>query len=288
MIYYRKDLFKQAGIDPASIKTWDQLRDAAKKLTVVKDGRTETWGLGVPLAPIKTESTPMLIGMLDGPQPVFNGCKANYATDAGVKALTYTASLIDDAKVTPKEALVNNVDDVTDQFVAGRYAMAISSNLRFSVIAKNAKFGGDNVGILRMAIVERREARPHAGVGLVGRRMGQVSALGRGSEVRRLHGEPGGREALVHGGRPGAVAQVAARRRVLPEARERLGEDHDRRMERIELDGARGVQHAHAAVRPQRGARPRDAGQDRAEGGAGRGGEEVRRGAVDRGSGARP
>ena len=148
VIYYRKDLFKQAGIDPATIKTWDALRDAAKKLTVVKDGRTETWGLGIPLAPIKTESTPMLIGMLDEKQPLFNACKANYATDLGVKALTYTQSLIDDAKVTPKEALVNSVDDVTDQFVAGRYAIAISSNLRFSVIAKNAKFGGDNVGIM--------------------------------------------------------------------------------------------------------------------------------------------
>lgn len=148
VIYYRKDLFKQAGIDPASLKTWDALRDAARKLTVVKDGRTEVWGLGIPLAPIKTESTPMLIGMLDQSAPLFNGCKANYATEAGVKALTFTEGLIADAKVTPREALVNNVDDVTDQFVAGRYAMAISSNLRFSVIAKNAKFGGDNVGIL--------------------------------------------------------------------------------------------------------------------------------------------
>jgi multiple sugar transport system substrate-binding protein len=148
VIYYRKDLFKQAGIDPASLKTWDALRDAARKLTVAKDGRTETWGLGIPLAPVKTESTPMLIGMLDQPTPLFNGCKASYANDTGVKALNYTASLINEAKATPTEALVNNVDDVTDQFIAGRYAMAISSNLRFSVIAKNAKFGGDNVGIL--------------------------------------------------------------------------------------------------------------------------------------------
>jgi multiple sugar transport system substrate-binding protein len=148
VIYYRKDLFRQAGIDPASLKTWDALRDAAKKLTVVKDGRTDVWGFGIPLAPIKTESTPMLIGMLDQPGTVYNGCKASYANDVGIRALTYTQSLITEHKVTPTDALVNNVDDITDQFVAGRHAMAISSNLRFSVIARNAKFGAENVGIL--------------------------------------------------------------------------------------------------------------------------------------------
>ena len=148
VIYYRKDLLRQAGLDPATLTSWDALRDAAKKLTVVKDGRTEIWGLGIPLAPIKTEATPVLIGMLDQPSPVFMGCKPNYATETGARALTYTAALLTDAKVTPTEALVNNVDDITDQFTAGRLAMTISSSLRFSVIAKNAKFGADNLGIL--------------------------------------------------------------------------------------------------------------------------------------------
>lgn len=148
VIYYRKDLFQAAGIDPASLKTWDQLREAAKKLTVVKDGRTETWGLGMPLAPIKTESTPTLIGLLDQPGDIFASCKANYANETGVRALTYTASLLTEAKATPMEALVNNVDDITDQFIAGRHAMAITSNLRYSVIARQAKFGAENIGIL--------------------------------------------------------------------------------------------------------------------------------------------
>ena len=148
VIYYRKDLLRNAGIDAASLKTWDALREAAHKLTVVKDGRTEIWGLGMPLAPIKTESTPVLIGMLDQPAPVFDGCRANFANDTGAKALTYTAALLTDAKVTPMEALVSNVDDVTDQFIAGRDAMAITSSLRYSVIAKNAKFGADNLGII--------------------------------------------------------------------------------------------------------------------------------------------
>lgn len=34
---YHKDLFEEAGIDPASIKSWDDLKAAAKKLTVYND-----------------------------------------------------------------------------------------------------------------------------------------------------------------------------------------------------------------------------------------------------------
>ena len=151
VIYSRTDLLAAEGIDPASLTTWDSLRAAAKKLTkdTDGDGRVDVWGFGMPLAPIKTESTPVLIGMLSASEgPVFDGCKANYATDAGVKALEMTAGMITDDRITPQEALVQNVDDITDQFGSGRYAIAITSNLRYSVIAKNATFPADQMAIM--------------------------------------------------------------------------------------------------------------------------------------------
>lgn len=150
VIYYRKDMLADAGIDPASIKTWDDLTAAAKTLTVDKDGdgRIDVWGFGMPLAPLKTESTPALIGLLAGDAPVFDGCTPHYNTELGQKALSYTASLVTDAKVTPQEALVLNVDDITDQIIAGRYAIAISSSLRFSTIAAKSDFRAEQIGIL--------------------------------------------------------------------------------------------------------------------------------------------
>jgi multiple sugar transport system substrate-binding protein len=150
VVYYRKDLLKAAGIAPESLTTWDSLVEAARKLTVDTngDGRIDVWGFGLPLAPIKTESTPALIGILDQEGGPFDGCKARYATPAGAKALQYTADLITKHKVTPQEALALNVDDITEQFTAGRYAIAVTSNLRFSVIAKAAKFGAENIGIM--------------------------------------------------------------------------------------------------------------------------------------------
>ncbi len=149
VIYYRKDLLEEAGIDPASLTSWDAIREAAKTLTsdADGDGRTDVWGFGLPLAPLKTESTPVLIGMLSGEEEVFDGCEANFANDAGVKAIEYTVGLIEDG-VTPRDALVYNVDDITEQFSAGRYAIAITSILRYSVIARNATFDAENIGVL--------------------------------------------------------------------------------------------------------------------------------------------
>lgn len=150
VIYYRKDFLAEAGIDPASLTSWDALLDAAKKLTkdTDGDGRIDVWGFGLPLAPLKTESTPALIGMLDQDEAVFSECKANFATETGAKALSYTASLITEHKVTPQDALIYNVDDITEQYAAGRYAIAITSILRYSVIARNASFDKANIGIL--------------------------------------------------------------------------------------------------------------------------------------------
>ena len=86
--------------------------------------------------------------MLEGDTPVFDNCIASYDTDLGRNGLEYTANLITEDKVTPQEALVLNVDDITDQIIAGRYAIAISSSLRFSTIASKSDFGAENIGIL--------------------------------------------------------------------------------------------------------------------------------------------
>ena len=150
VIYYRKDMLAEAGIDPTTLTTWDALRAAAEKLTVDKDkdGRMDVWGFGMPLAPLKTESTPVLIGMLADGSKVFEGCTAHYNTEPGKRAIEFTAGLVTDARVTPQDALVLNVDDITDQMIAGRYAIAISSSLRYSTIAAKSDFGAEKLGIL--------------------------------------------------------------------------------------------------------------------------------------------
>jgi multiple sugar transport system substrate-binding protein len=149
-LFYRKDLFKEAGVDPASIKTWDDLVEAAKKLTrdADKDGRVDVWGFGTPLSTERTGGTTAFTTMLVAAGKVWDNCKPNYANDAGVRAVQLHVDMINKYKVMPKEAIANNVDDVVDQFVAGRYAIATMPFARYAQVGKQAKWGADNLGVL--------------------------------------------------------------------------------------------------------------------------------------------
>ncbi len=149
VIYYRRDLLAAAGIDPASLTTWDRVAEAAQRLTRQADGRTQVWGFGMPLAPTRTESTPVLMSLADAAgNQLFDNCRPRFATEVGARAMRYTADLVTRLRVTPQEALTYHVDDITDQFIAGRYAMAITSNLRYSGIVQQVRYGAENVAIM--------------------------------------------------------------------------------------------------------------------------------------------
>lgn len=152
VLYYRKDLLAAAGIDPASIRTWDDLAAAAATLTVDNDGdgRIDVWGLGMPLSSERTEMGAMIHMMLEGIDPLIDAtCQPDYANDGGVRALEGLAQFLQgDDPVTPSDSFVYNVDDVTEQFAAGRYAIAVASALRFTGTQAQAAFGGENMGIL--------------------------------------------------------------------------------------------------------------------------------------------
>ncbi|MFK8253202.1 ABC transporter substrate-binding protein [Ancylobacter terrae] len=146
-IFYRKDLFAQAGIDPATLKTWDQLTDAAKKLTkdTNGDGTPDVWGIGAPLSVERTAGTTAIVPMIQSGQPeVWDGaaCTPHYATPAGEKAIATHAGWITTDKVMPREALVNNTDDLLEQFAAGRYAMVVAPFARYENAVKSATWNG--------------------------------------------------------------------------------------------------------------------------------------------------
>ena len=130
--FYRVDVFRDAGIDPGSLSTWDKFIEASKKLTIKdQSGNVGQWGFGQsfigaqPMAPI------VLSVLLEQDGTIFGEkLRAAWSTAAGVKGLQMQVDMIRTHGITPESATNMIADDLFDQFNAGRYAMIRGSAAR--------------------------------------------------------------------------------------------------------------------------------------------------------------
>lgn len=164
-ILYRKDFLREAGINPASITTWETLRVAAQKLTLKDNtGTVRRWGYGQQFS--ENQADPQLmIAMMLGKQPsIFQDAgKANFATPAGVEALRFQTDLVTKDGVTPPQAVSWTVEDLYDQFIAGRIAMITGGSVRVSTLQD--KVGKDNVGLMLWPSFDGKKASPGLSAG---------------------------------------------------------------------------------------------------------------------------
>jgi sn-glycerol 3-phosphate transport system substrate-binding protein len=130
LLYYNKDMFTAAGLDPNKPPaTWDELVTAAKALT--KEGQ---WGFNT-----HTDTHWYLSAMImqnggkilsdDGKKVVYNGPE-------GIEALQFWGDLVTKHKVMPSNQHANAGAD----FVAGKVAMLMRSSSTLATIEKDAKF----------------------------------------------------------------------------------------------------------------------------------------------------
>ena len=114
-LYYNTEMLKAAGVEPP--KTWDELRETAKKLT-----KDQTYGLVFP--GINNEQgafhTSTFVWSNGGAFEKLNSPEV-------VGALTYLKTLVDDGSVS-KSVVTWAIDDARDQFVSGRAAMMIGGS----------------------------------------------------------------------------------------------------------------------------------------------------------------
>jgi multiple sugar transport system substrate-binding protein len=101
LIVYRRDFLAAAGIDPATLTTWDSVRTAARKLTVRSGNKITRAGLLLGSADIANEQSFATLaacagGSLispDGKTPIWNNA-------SGIQALTFFRSLYADQAVS--------------------------------------------------------------------------------------------------------------------------------------------------------------------------------------------
>lgn len=148
-IIYRKDLFAAKGIEEP--KTWDDFIAAAQELTEV-DATTgiQRYGFGFGLALDKADPNIATAALLEQQGTVFNDDgTAKWANDAGKKAFQLELDMIQKHGVTPQSVLTNTVEDVYNDFLAGKYAMINGASVRVAALQGSATFGAENVGFMQ-------------------------------------------------------------------------------------------------------------------------------------------
>jgi multiple sugar transport system substrate-binding protein len=138
-LYYNKDHFKAAGLDPAALKTWEDLKTYAKTLTT-KDRYglelsigTGEWLTFSTLLPFLWQAGGDMVSE-DGKQVAFN-------SQAGIEALEYLAALVNEEKCAKWSE--TGAGYKTDNFVAGRVSMMICGPWNLGVLKEqdNVDYG---------------------------------------------------------------------------------------------------------------------------------------------------
>lgn len=145
-LLYREDLLKEKGIE-LPFKSWDDLIDAATKLTE-KDSATglQRYGLGQAFSAESTDPQVFVPSAISKQGDLFaEDGKANWSTDAGVASMELQLDMVRKYKVTPDNAVSSTVEDVYNDFKAGRYAMMIGAGVRVPTLQAESTFDGSTV-----------------------------------------------------------------------------------------------------------------------------------------------
>ncbi len=171
VMYYNKDMFKQAGLDAPD--SWQSWADAAQKLTV-KNGDTTNWGLQFPSGWPYWLFQPLAIG--NGQNIFNNDCQVAFNDPKVVEAVQFYIDLSHKYEAMPKGVQAVWPSAPTD-FASGATAMIVHSSGSLNGILEQANFdvgvmpypgkeagtfasvpGGGNFYILKGAPQEKRDA----------------------------------------------------------------------------------------------------------------------------------
>ena len=174
VLYYNKNAFEAAGLDPEQPpKTWDELKEDAKKLTITENGQTTQYGIQIP-------SDGYAYWMLQTfcvEQNGFNlmnetGTETYYDDERTAKGLEFWKSLADDGSMP--EGIVAWATTPSD-FLEGKTAMMYHTTGNLTNVKNNASFnfgvamlpanesygsptGGGNFYIFKGVSEERQQA----------------------------------------------------------------------------------------------------------------------------------
>jgi len=148
-LIYRKDLIEKYNVQ-FPFKTWDDMIQGAVKMTgidektgIMRYGLGQSFGLGKVDPPIFTYDA------LTHQDDIFNADgTANWTTPEMVVAVSRMADMVKKYKITPEEAVSFNIEDVYQDFMAGKYAMVTAASVRVPTLRAGANFDPSTIEII--------------------------------------------------------------------------------------------------------------------------------------------
>lgn len=152
VMYYNKDAFRAAGLDPESPPaTWDELVSMGKKLTKKSGGNVEQWGAMIP----STGYPYWMFGALamQNGQTLMNGDgnKTFFDAPATVQALQYWKDLGDKHGIMPSGTI--EWGTLRQNFLEGKTAIMWHSTGNLTAVKDSAKF---DFGVAMLPANKRR------------------------------------------------------------------------------------------------------------------------------------
>jgi len=148
-LIYRKDLLEKFNI-AFPFKSWDDMIQAAVKMTgvdektgIMRYGLGQSYGLGKVDPPIFTYDA------LTHQPDIFNADgSANWTTKEMVAAVTRMNDMVKKYKITPETAVNFDIEDVYQDFMAGKYAMITGASVRVPALRLGANFDPNSIEII--------------------------------------------------------------------------------------------------------------------------------------------
>lgn len=131
-LFYNKKLFAEKGLNPPT--TWEELREAAKKLTVWNGDKLERAGISLQDVGLFN----MWLQQAGGQMLTDNGQKTAFNNEAGLTVLNFWKQLVFEDKVY-KVGFESGLDKGVDAFATGKVAMIYNGPWMLSTYKKYGK-----------------------------------------------------------------------------------------------------------------------------------------------------